>query len=50
MQHPAAAPKISGGIAFAGVGRETAEDLGTKVVKALEKIGYTNAGRRVPDG
>jgi len=44
MQHPAAAPKISGGIAFAGVGRETAEGSWHESGEGAGKDRLTNAG------
>ena len=45
VHHPAAPSKADGGVAFAGAGRKAPERTrGTKWLKALEKVGYTNAG------
>ncbi len=44
VQHPAPASEVGRGIALARDGCQASEGTGPKVVRALEKVGYTNAG------
>jgi len=45
MQHPAAAQKLVEESPSPVVDAKLRKELGAKVVKALEEIGYTNAGQ-----